>query len=68
MKKEFVGWVAACDNLSEIVCWQYSEITEKLRVHEFYKRKGKKRDWGIPYDGDSDCWPPKKVKITVEVL
>jgi hypothetical protein len=68
MKKKVIkGWVSrSCKTPNTILGWYDRLGSEELvqGPHPTFKLKGKKDDWS---GGDNNNWPPKKVKITIEL-
>lgn len=66
MKKTFEGWVGNTVEIQEIVEWDgrdsFDQEDSCLKIMA-YRRKGTRDDWDEDYPP-----PPKKVRVTVEVL
>lgn len=58
-KEVFEGYIPKQLNIVDLLCWWHNRI--HLENETIWRKKGKKDDWG------DDHWPPKKVKITVEI-
>lgn len=63
MKKTYTGWVRNSDDNADVMYWDGPGGCENLEgdISVIYKTKGRKKDWS---PGD---WPPRKIKITIEV-
>lgn len=62
MKKTFTGWIRKSEKGLESFHWVAVYSEPELSIPDVFKEKDKEDSW------DKEDWPPKKVKITIEIL